>query len=105
MLEELASCSIVRTSHPIFLVLAVICVFVGFFLNANYSSTEVLFSSLVIGGIFALIYFLSQQQVLVFASAGTTIRITTSGMKLETAIGFIDGVEQAKNARYLLLAR
>lgn len=99
MLEELASCALVRTSQPIFLVLAGVCFFIGF-LMASRNGEGVLLVSLVIAGVFVLFYFLSQQQVLAFASAGATIRVNTKGMKLEDAKEFIDHAEAAKNSRY-----
>jgi len=107
MLEELASCALVKTSQPLLLVLAGLCFLVGlvFAGSAGRDSGGVLIISLIIAGVFVLAYFASQQQVIAFASAGTTIRVNTKGMKLEIAKDFIDTAEQAKNARYLLLAR
>ena len=104
MLEEFASCALSKTSQPIFLILAAICAILGLLMTGNARSPAPLIGGLVLGGIFVIIYFVSQQQVIAFASAGTTIRINAGGMKLEVAKDFIDTAEQAKNARYLLLA-
>jgi hypothetical protein len=106
MLEELASCALVRSSNTIFLVLAGICFVLGLLVAAGGRRME---GALVIGVILAVVfviaYFASRRQVLALASAGTTIMVNTQGMKLEVAQQFIERTEAAKNARYLLLAR
>lgn len=105
LLEELASCALVRRSHIALLVLAAIGVATAV-LASDSGSNE---AALVIGGVFAVVlvvaYFGSRHQILELASAGTTIRVQTQGMKLDTAKQFIERIEAAKNARYLLLAR
>ena len=106
MLEELASCALVRSSNIILLVLAGICFVLGLLVAAGGRRME---GALVIGVILAVVfviaYFASRRQVLALASAGTTIMVSTQGMKLEVAKQFIERTEAAKNARYLLLAR
>ena len=106
MLEELASCALFKTSQPLLLVFAGVVVLIGLLGAAVVGDGAGIFIlCLVIAGVLVLAYFLTQQQVIAFASAGTTIRINAGGMKLETAKDFIETAEQAKNARYLLLAR
>ena len=106
MLEQLASCAMVRSSNIIFLVLAGICAVIGFLAAASGGRNE---GALIIGLLLAVVlviaYFASRRQVLALASAGTTIIVNTQGMKLETAKQFIERTEAAKNVRYLLLTR
>ena len=103
MLEELASCAIVQSSNSILLVLAVLCLFLGFLITAGSRGEG---APLVLGFILALVlvlaYFASRQQVLALASAGTTIRTNAKGMKLQAVKEFMDRVEVAKNERYLI---
>ena len=58
MLEELASCSLFKTSQPIFLILAAICAIIGLLTTGAARSPAPLIGGLVLGGIFVLIYFL-----------------------------------------------
>jgi len=106
MLEELASCALVRSSNMLFLVLAAICVVLGLLVAAGGRGME---GALVIGFILAVVfvitYFASRRQVLALASAGTTIMVNTQGMNLDLAKQFIERTEAAKNERYLLLAK
>jgi len=106
MLEELASCALVRSSNMIFLVLAGICFVLGLLVAAGGRGME---GALVIGVILAVVfvitYLASRRQVLALASAGTTIMVNTQGMKLDLAKQFIERTEAAKNERYLLLAK
>ena len=106
MLEELASCSLIKTSQPLLLILAAIVGLIGLLTaGSSRDGAGILILCLVIAGVLVLAYFLSQQLVVAFASAGATIRINAGRMKLEDAKDFIDTAEQAKNTRYLLLAR
>lgn len=104
MLEELASCTLVRSSYIIFLVFAGICFVLGLVIAAFFNSPGetrggAFLIGLVLAVVFLIIYFTSQHQVLTLASAGTTISVN---MKLEAAKQFIERTEAAKNARYLL---
>jgi hypothetical protein len=103
MLEELASCAMVHSSNTLLLVLAGICLALGFLVAASGRQNE---AGLVIGFILAVIfviaYFASRRQVLALASAGTTILVNTQGMNVDAAKQFIEQTEAAKNARYLL---
>jgi hypothetical protein len=103
MLEELASCAMVRSSNIIFLVLAGICLILGVLVAAGGRGNEgALIIGVLVAVVFVVAYFASRRQVLALASAGTTISVNTQRMKLETAKQFIEQTEAAKNARYLL---
>jgi hypothetical protein len=103
MLEELASCAITRISHPVFLVIAVICFLGGALIAANGRGNDnALIAGIVLAVVFVLIYLVNRQQVLALASAGATINVNTQGMKLDDVRAFIDRAEAAKNARYLV---
>jgi hypothetical protein len=101
MLEELASCAMVRTSNPILLVLAGVCFLIGLVIAANREPAS-LIGGIILAGILVAIWAATRQQVLALASAGTTIRVSTMGMKAEVVKQFIEQTEAAKNARYLL---
>ena len=106
MLEELASCALVRSSNIIFLVLAGISFVLGLFVTVGANRMEsAFFFGAIFAGVFVIAYFSSRQQVLALASAGVTIVVNTQGMKLEVAKQFIERTEAAKNERFLLLAR
>jgi hypothetical protein len=103
MLEELASCAMVRNSNIIFLVLAGICLVLGiFFAAGGRDSQGAMIIGVLLAIVFVIAYFALRRQVLALASAGTTISVNVRGMKLETAMQFIEQTEAAKNARYLL---
>jgi hypothetical protein len=104
MLEELASCAVTRTSQPILIVLAVVCLLIGGVVSAQNNQPPAIIAGVVIGLIFVALYFGTKQQFLALASAGTTIRVNAKGMKVETIRGFVDAIEGAKNDRYLLTA-
>lgn len=97
MLEELASCAMTRTSSPIFLIIAAICFIAGAYIGGSVTT-----GGIVLALIFLVIYFVTQKQSLLLASAGTTITFDTRGMNTEDIKKFIDRTEAAKNERYLL---
>jgi hypothetical protein len=103
MLDELASCVMVQTSHIILLILAGICLLGGIVVTTSGPRNE---GALMIGVLLAVVlviaYFASRRQILMLASSGTTITVNTQGMKLDWAKQFIEQTEAAKNARYLL---
>lgn len=101
MLEELASCAVTRSSQPILIVLAVVCLLIGGVVSAQNNQPPAIIAGAVIGLIFVALYFGTRQQFLALASAGTTIRVNARGMKVETIRGFVDAIEGAKNDRYL----
>lgn len=102
MLEELASCSLVRKSQPGFLIIAILCLLIGLFVGVTTRrDNEIIFViSLVIAIIFILVYYASQEQIIEFASSGTIIKFKTKGMSLDSARNLIEQAEKAKNARY-----
>jgi hypothetical protein len=103
MLDELASCAMVRSSNVVFLVLAAVCFVIGLLVAMGGRRNEgALLVGIVLAIIFVFAYFVSRRQILAFASAGTTISVNTQGIKLEAAQQFIEQAEAAKNARYLL---
>jgi hypothetical protein len=103
MLEELASCTLLRSNNIIFLVLAGVCFILGGLVAAVGRDTEVaLIIGILLSIVFVVIYFATRQQILALASSGTTIKVNTESMKLETAKQFIEQAEAAKNVRYLL---
>lgn len=104
MLEELASCEVMRSAKPILLVLAAVCLLLGGLAAAQNSQSGALLGGVIVGLIFVVLYFATRQQFLVLASAGASIHVNARSMKLETLRGFVDAVENAKNDRYLLTA-
>ena len=85
LLDQISSSEIRHASKPILLMFAF------------------LFAITVIGGLlFLLAYLWSRRQVISLASYGATINLETRGMSLQAAKDFINDVESAKNARYLL---
>jgi hypothetical protein len=103
MLEELASCAMVRSSNIILLVLAGVCLVLGFLAAVIAPGGQrALMIGVVLAVVFVIAYLASRRQVMALASAGTTIMVNTQGMKSETAKQFIEQTEAAKNARYLL---
>lgn len=103
MLEELASCSMTRVSHPIFLILAGVSIVIGAVVASNGRGNEgALTLGLVAAVVFVILYFANRQQIIALASAGATINVNTQGMNPETVRAFINRAETAKNARYLL---
>ncbi len=103
MLEELASCAMVRTSYPLFLVLAALCVAGGFLITvANRGDAAPLGLGFVLALILVVLFLASRQEIVSLASAGATIRVSTRSMKRGEAKDFLDATESAKNVRYLL---
>lgn len=101
MLEEIASCALIRTSQPIMLMIAAVCVIGGALVAASGEAIGLVIGVLV-ALLFGLLYLTSRQQILSLASAGATIKTSTKGMNLEIAHQMIDAIEAAKGARYLL---
>lgn len=100
MLEQLASCALVKNSQPILLIIAGVCFLLSLFAAGGGRDGGVLIVGIVVAGIFVALYFFSQRQILAFASAGTTIIVNTQGMKVEDAKAFIEQAEMVKNMRY-----
>ncbi len=110
MLEELSSASLKYTSHPLLFVVAFFAFVAGGITsvfthtpNTNLG-TLLKFAPLCTGGVVAvglvLLYFITRQLVLVFASAGASITLDAMRLGLATTRDLIDTVEIAKNYRY-----
>ena len=103
MLEEVASCTMTRLTYPWLLLVAGLCVLGGFVAGAQYGGVPI-----VVGVLCALVcgvgYLFSRQQVVVIASAGSSITLDMRGCTVEEVRELIDHIEAAKNARYLLLS-
>jgi hypothetical protein len=106
MLEEIASCALTSRSKPFLLVLAVLCFFFGLvgILLTNGGGKSVA-GGLILGAALVVAYFATAQQVLELASAGATIRLKTTGTDRRVFEKFIDAVDSAKDARYLLVLK
>ena len=104
MLDQVASCSLSRTSQPIFLVIAALSVFVGLGSTAANSDSNLLPVGVVAGLVFGLIYLAGRKQAIAIASSGETFTARTKGMSVEAVREMIDAVEAAKDARSMLLA-
>jgi len=101
LLEEVASCALKRSSRPVFLVLAALSFLASFMIaSGTYNGPSIIFMGAIIGVIFVVLYFTTRRQLLEIASAGAVIRKNAVGMKMETAIDFIDAVEEAKIAKF-----
>jgi hypothetical protein len=88
-----------------FLVLAGICFVLSLLVGSRSRNDGALYTGVIIAIVLVIAYFASRRQVLSFASAGTTITVIVmfaAGMRMATAIQFIELAEAAKNARYLL---
>ena len=103
MLEEVASCAMTRLTYPWLLVVAGLCVLGGLLAGVQGSGGVV-----AIGVFFGLVcgvaYLLSRRQVVVIASAGSSITMNTQGWTVVEVRDLFDHVEAAKNARYLALS-
>jgi hypothetical protein len=102
MLDEIASCTIIRVQHPILLFIAAISVLLGVAVWIADSSPDGAIAGIAIGLVLVGIYFATRQQLLALASAGATIRVNTVGMKAEMVTDFVEQLEFAKNSRYLV---
>ena len=102
MLEGLASCSVIRTSRPAFLILATVSLlFGGFWLEVINGESVVLVVEVIAAVVFGVSYYESRLQVLSLRSAADRAQISTRGMSLDAVREFIDEAEEAKNVRYL----
>lgn len=105
MLEELASCGMLRVNHLILLVLALVAALGGVFVTMqDYRNDPTgLIIGLVIAAVLIALFFGTRQTLLSLASAGSTIRLHVVGMKYEAVVDLIDRIEAAKNQRELSL--
>lgn len=101
MLDELASCAMIRRSKPILLILAGAFLLISLYLYSQYQQGLASFGLLVTAAL-VVSYFVTRRQIIELASAGASIRVNTSGMSIPAVRGFIDTAEEAKNSRYSL---
>jgi len=105
MLEEVASCGIARVRHTVLLAIAALSLILGTLVSLSSRG----YGAFIVGFVLALvligIYFASRQQILVVASAGSTIRANVVDMEPETVIELINQLEFAKNSRYFAVQR
>ncbi len=106
MLEELKSCQLRWSSHPWLLVLAGLAALGG--LASSFSGGEGAGAGAAVGivaaVVFGVIYLLTRRHVLSLASGGAAIVVSVGGNS-DALRDFIHNVEEAKNERYLLLAK
>ena len=100
LLEELASCAMVRASQPVLLILAAIAFVLGAVGNLLGGGLGSLTIGVIVAFLFVIFYFGSRRQVLSLASAGATIQVSVVGWEMEMVKDFIEQAEEAKNARY-----
>ncbi len=103
MLEEVSSCAIIRTSQPLLLVLSAVIMIASFFasLDRRTGGSAIAIGSIVTS-VLLVLYFSSRKQVIAISSSGATIKRSTKGMSSQSIEQFIDAVEAAKNARYMM---
>lgn len=99
MLEEIASCGMIRRSKPVLLVLAGALLLFSLYLCNEYQQSLGYFG-LMITTILVVAYFVTRRQVMELASAGAAIRINAGSMSIPALRDFLDKTEAAKNARY-----
>lgn len=101
MLEHLVSCSFVKRSSPVYLIIAGLTFIIGSFSGFARENNLLIFISSLIAGFFVVLYFVNQEQMIVLNCSGKTLHISAEGMSLTEVEHFIDYVKMAKNDRYL----
>jgi EamA domain-containing membrane protein RarD len=97
MLNEVASCGIVKKTKPLLLALAIIIALIGLYVGAKESQTAAIVF-ILIAFFFGVGYFLTIRKMLEIASAGSSILLNVSKMSMNQIIEFVDELEGAKNA-------
>ena len=100
MLDELASCAMIRRSKPVLLIFAGMLLLISLYFYNQYQQSLGTFGFLLVA-VLIVMYFVTRRQVIELDSAGASIRVNTSGMSVLAVRGFIDTAEEAKNGRYL----
>jgi len=101
MLDQVSSCEINRKSNPVILFLALILLVGGLFtLEKGVSFSGGLSQAsgimFLLSLMFFVIYLLARSQVVSISSASTKIVFSTSGMKKEKCVQFVDKVESTR---------
>jgi hypothetical protein len=81
---------------------APLCFVVGILVQLNTRGNALLLGFLI-GAALLIVYSITLKEVLEIASSGAVIRISTKEMGFQSVKELIDRIEEAKNARYLLL--
>ncbi|AFZ61237.1 hypothetical protein H6G54_02995 [Anabaena cylindrica FACHB-243] len=103
MLEEIASCSLVRKNHASLLVMALLLTFIG--IGPLVTMTEgilIMYLIIMIDVILVVIYLVIRHPVILITSAGESIKLRITTMKLDAVLNFINTVEIMKNERYFM---
>ena len=100
MLEKVSSCEVKYQSSPVLLVLgaiAIVVAIVGFNQLGGVQISGILLTAAVV---LIIAYFASRKHIVSIASdGGSRISFATNGMKRETVVSFINGIEKAKVER------
>jgi hypothetical protein len=103
MLEEVASCMVTRTSHPLLLFLGVLGMLAAGGLAASSPQDHAAAIAVAALSLLPILgYFLTRALVVAVASAGATIYVPVAKAGPDAAKRFIDSIEVAKNHRHLL---
>jgi hypothetical protein len=106
MLEAIDSCGTVRCNYPVLLVAGVLCLFVGSVVTfaSNLGLPPILFGMLS-ALVFFMLYFSTRMRTFrVSSSASGIVAYLTGSFRMEEVDQFLDYLEAAKNARYLMHA-
>lgn len=100
MLEEIVSCEFVYRSHPALIILGLVAAVSGFVLRGYLEFAWMI--GLILMAIFLLAYLLTIERVLLLASCNAVIGVPIRELGMQNVRSFIDTLEAAKNARFLL---
>jgi hypothetical protein len=100
MLEEVCSVRTTKTAHRWLLVLAAPLIALVAYSAVAFTHHEISPTLAVIAGVLVVAYFVTRYSVVEVASAGARIRFEMS--RANEVAEFVDTVESAKNARYML---
>jgi hypothetical protein len=106
MLEKISSCSLTRTSHPLLLLLSVLCLAAAVAMYQYGRANLLVPVALACAGVLLLVItHMTRDTQLIFTSdGGERVRANVAGSGVDAAKQFIDRVEDAKNSRYFALA-
>lgn len=76
MLEHLVSCSFVKRSSPVYLIIAGGVFVIGLFFAVATNINLLIFISSLIAGFFVVLYFVNQEQKIALYCSGKTLHIT-----------------------------
>jgi hypothetical protein len=102
MLEQVASCSLLRKTRPLYMAVAVLFLLSSLYLLNKGGNTYI--PPLVIAVIFILLYYMSARKVLeISSSGGKAIYANVGGMDKERIVELIDTIESSKAKRLELV--